>query len=80
MNGAIANHPMEFYPYLKPPVFKRTRTKACETDAISVICAYKRYGQITEDECKALTKEIKTAPHDDAISNIMTRLRKRIYD
>ena len=79
MNGAIANQPKEYYSYIMAPTFKRTRTMSCESDALTVVCTYKRYGQITEEECKAITKQIKAAPHDDAISNIMSRLRRRVY-
>lgn len=79
MGTTVAKQPSDYYFYLATPVFKRTRTPNCETNALATLKDYRRYAQITEDEFKALKKEIKAAPHDDAISNIMTKLRKRVY-
>ena len=79
MNGAVAKYPTSFYPCLTPPAFKRTRTVDCETTALDVLEAYRDFGKVKKDEYNQLVEQIKAAPHDDAISNIMTRLRKRVY-
>jgi hypothetical protein len=79
MSTTVAKHPDSYCSFLVAPTFKRTRTPNCETNAIATLKDYRRYAQITEDEFKALKKEIKAAPHDDAIANIMCKLRKRVY-
>lgn len=79
MSHAIAERPKEFYPYLVAPTFKRAKTPNYETNALATLKDYRRYAQITEDEYKDLKKEIKAAPHDDAVANIMSKLRRKVY-
>lgn len=79
MNGVIAKRQKDFFACLTTPVFERKRTAGCESNALNTLRDYKHYRQITESEYKQLKKEIKAAPNDDSISNIMTRLRKRVY-
>jgi len=55
---------------------KQTRSVSYVAQALDVLRSYKKFRQITA-EFDSLSKEIKTALHDE--SNIMTRLRKRIY-
>ena len=69
----------DYYAYLCVPEFKRNRTSTCEENALNVLKDYAHWGQITKEDYNNLKKEIKSAPHNDAISDIMTRLRKRIY-
>ena len=78
-SNALAKQPASYCSFLVAPTFKRSRTERCEEQALAALKDYKRYAQITEDEYKELKKEIKAAPHDDAISNIMTKLRKKVY-
>jgi hypothetical protein len=79
MNGAIAKNPNNYFSYLATPTIKRSRTTAYKSQALDVLKSYKYYGQISDEEFKTVKKEIKAAPHDDAISSIMTKLRKRVY-
>ena len=77
MGHAIAYNFGNFIP-LCPKEFKRNRTVECERYALDMLAAYKDFGRISYAEYRQKEKEIKSAPHDDAISNIMTRLRKKI--
>ena len=70
----------EYRPTVYRVEYKRTRTSDCEKSAIDVLKSYKYYRQISKDEFEMLKAEIQAAPHDDAISNIMTKLRKRVYN
>lgn len=79
MNGAIAKNPNNYFSYLATPTIKRNRTTAYKSQALDALQSYKYYRQITEEEYKQIKKEIQAAPHDDAISSIMTKLRKRVY-
>jgi hypothetical protein len=79
MNGVIAKQTNDFFACLSTPVFERKKTSSCVSNALSTLKDYKYYRQIKEDEYKQLKKEIKSAPNDDAVSNIMTKLRKRVY-
>ena len=64
---------------LCPLKYKRKLSESYIAQAIDVLRSYRQYNQITQDEYSSLAKQIKNAPHDDAISNIMTRLRNRVY-
>lgn len=79
MNGAIAKNPNNYFSYLATPVIKRSKSSAYKSQALDALKSYRYYRQISEDEYKQLKKEIQAAPHDDAISSIMTKLRKRVY-
>ena len=76
--GIIAQQPHDFILF-QAPTFERKKTTNYETSALSALNDYKHYRQITDTEYKRLRKEIVSAPHDDAISSIMTRLRKKVY-
>ena len=79
MNRVKAKKPNDYYAYLIPPPVKRTKTSAYASNASETLKSYRRYGQISESEFKSITREIEAAPHDDAISGIMCKLRHRIY-
>lgn len=79
MNGVIAKQPSNFFVCLSTPVFERKKTASCVANALDTLGDYKYYRQVTEEEYKKLRKEIKSAPHDDAIADIMCKLRKRVY-
>lgn len=78
MNAACK--PNEFFLLLGAREFKRTKTKECVNNALNVVKDYMYWGQITQREYERIKSEIKSAPYDDAISDIMTNLRKRIYN
>lgn len=78
MNAACK--PNEFFLLLGAREFKRTKSKECVNNALHVIKDYKYWGQITQIEYERIKSEIKSAPHDDAISDIMTKVRKHIYN
>ena len=69
----------DYYAYLIPPPVKRNLTAAYVSNARETLKSYRRYGQISENEFKDIRREIETAPHDDAISGIMCKLRHRVY-
>lgn len=77
MSRAVAMKSQEYYTIF-PSVFQRTRTKECERDALDMLAAYRDFNKISHAEYDQAKREIITAPHDDAVSNIMTKLRKRI--
>lgn len=79
MNHAIATQMKDFFPAIYPRELKRNKTPGCVSNAINVINDYCYYRQISKEEGQLLKREIKAAPHDDAVSNIMTKLRLRIY-
>lgn len=64
---------------LCPSECKRKLSAFYVLEAIEVLRSYRSYNQISQEEYNSLAKEIKSAPHDDAIANIMTHLRKRVY-
>lgn len=72
----IAVKPNEYY-CLCPPVFKRKRTEGCIRDALDMLESYMDFRMIDEKDYKEAKREIQKAPHDDAISNIMTKVRKK---
>ncbi len=78
MGNAVAMQSTEFFPMLCAREFKRSRSRDCEKDALDMLASYKKYNQISLEDYEATKREIKAAPHDDAISNIMTKVRKRI--
>lgn len=76
---AIAMKSNEYFPTLVSSCYMRGKTKDYEKNALTTLDDYKRYGQISAEEHAKCRKEILSAPHDDAIADIMTNLRKKIY-
>lgn len=76
--GTVGTTRNEFYIYINTPVFQRKRTSACEKDALDMLKVYKKFKKVSEAEYETTRESILNAPHDDAISNIMCRLRHRI--
>ena len=76
--GAIAGKPNEYFSYICPPVFQRKQTAECKHNAIGMLKEYKRNGKISMELYNKALNDITKAPHDDAISNIMTRIRHSI--
>lgn len=58
--------------------FKRKRTVSYVNDCLLTIKDYKRHGMISTETFESAKTEIKTAPHDDAIADIMMRVRREI--
>lgn len=77
MNHTIAMRVGEYYPAIFPAKYVRKRTADYEANAIEVLNAYKDDNLISEEVYEQAEREIKLAPHDDAISNIMTKVRKK---
>ena len=61
-----------------PPIFQRKRTLECENDALNMLEAYRDFNKITQEQYQIAMHDIQIAPHDDAISDIMTKIRHRI--
>lgn len=76
--AAIAGKTSEYFAYISQPVFKRKRTTECERDALDMLEAYRDFNKISEEQYKITESKILDAPHDDAISDIMCRLRHKI--
>ena len=76
--GAIAGKPNEYFSYICPPVFKRKRTADGERNALDMLKAYRDFNKISKERYLEIKSEIKKAPDDDTISNIMTRIRHSI--
>lgn len=76
--AAIAGKPCEYFTYITPPVFQRKRTAECERDALDMLEAYRDFNKITEEQYCITEREILDAPHDDAISDIMCKIRHKI--
>ena len=76
--ATIAKQISGFYGGLYPQVFQRKRTLECENDALDMLEAYLDFNKITPEQYKIARNDILIAPHDDAISDIMTRIRHRI--
>lgn len=77
MHDAIAMRMDEYYPTIFPAKYVRKRTPECEKNALNMLKAYKDYNQISASLYHQAKAEIENAPHDDAISNIMTKVRKK---
>ena len=77
MNHTIAMQVGEYYPTIFPAKYVRKRTKDYEANAIEVLNAYKDDELISDEVYEQAKREIESAPHDDAISNIMTKVRKK---
>lgn len=76
----IAMKSNEYFPTLVSSCYMRGKTKDYVKNALATLGDYKRYGQISAEEYAKCKNEIASAPHDDAIADIMMRLRKRIYN
>ena len=75
--GSIAMRQEEYFPILCPTEFHRKKTAECKRDALGMLKAYHKNSMISDADYNDTKKEIEAAPHDDAISNIMTKVRKR---
>jgi hypothetical protein len=67
----------EYFTFICPPI-QRKKTTACRNNALRMLKAYKKYKQITPMQYDTVRESIINAPHDDAISSIMCRLRHNI--
>lgn len=76
--AAIAGKPSEYFAYISTPGFQRKRTYDGERNALDMLKAYKDFNKISKEQYQEIKKEIKNAPHDDAISDIMCKLRHKI--
>ena len=76
--ATIAKQMGGFYGGLCPQMFQRKRTLECENDALDMLEAYRDFRKITQEQYKIARNDILIAPHDDAISDIMTRIRHKI--
>ena len=76
--AAIAGKPGEYFAYISPPIFQRKRTAECERDALDMLEAYRDFNKISEELYQIKESEILAAPHDDAISDIMCKIRHKI--
>ena len=76
--ATIAKQMGGFYGGLCPKMFQRKRTQECENDALDMLEAYLDFSKITQEQYKIARNDILIAPHDDAISDIMTRIRHKI--
>ena len=76
--AAIAKQTNEYFSYICPPMFKRKRTSECEKDALDMLEVYRDFRKITAEEYQIAKHEIKVATHDDAISDIMCKIRHRV--
>ena len=82
MRGSRRGHiidlsaPTSLYP-MKP--MKRKLTASYIEEACIVIGDYQRWGRLTMQECADFKEKIQSAPHDDAIADIMRRARERVY-
>lgn len=75
---AIAKSTNDYFSYICPPIFQRKRTYECERDALDMLEAYRDFNKISEEQYKITESKILEAPHDDAISDIMCKLRHKI--
>ena len=76
--AAIERQTNEYFSYICSPIFQRKRTAECEKDAMDMLEAYLDFRKITKEEFNIAKHEIQVAPHDDAISDIMCKIRHKI--
>lgn len=62
-----------------PKERKRTLSDEYVHDALVALKDYKHWGIINRAEYCSLKSQIKRAESDDAVANIMTRLRHKVY-
>ena len=74
--ATIAARVEEFF-VICPKELKRHVSAECRNNAKGMLSAYLKYNMISQAEYDSALREIKSAPHDDAISDIMTKVRKR---
>ena len=80
MNYTIPQNVADYIPcFSTSSVPKRNRTLAYEAEALGVLKDYRHWSKISNTEYENLKKQIKAAPHNDAISSIMSRLRRKMY-
>lgn len=76
--NVIARQTGEFYSLFSTPSFIRKRTLECANYAFDTLDSYLENNLITPEQHCIAKNEILVAPHDDAISNIMTKIRHKI--
>lgn len=74
--ATIAAKVEEFF-VICPKELKRHVSTECVNNAKGMLKAYLDYNMISKTDYESVLREIASAPHDDAISNIMTKVRKR---
>lgn len=74
--ATIAANVERFFPVC-PKELKRYVSAECRNNAKGMLAAYLKHEMISQTEYDTALREIKSAPHDDAISDIMTKVRKR---
>lgn len=65
---------------LYPKEFVHTKSEQNITEVLKCLADYKYYRMITETEYAKLVKQVENAESDDAVANIMTRLRHKIFN
>lgn len=75
---AIAKTTDEYFTCIYPPVFQRKLSTECKHNALGMLKAYKDGSKISEEQYRITESKILEAPHDDAISDIMCKLRHKI--
>lgn len=73
--ATIAARVEQFFPVC-PKEFKRYISKECKCNAKDMLKSYLDNKMISKAEYDTALMEIESAPHDDAISDIMTKVRK----
>ena len=77
MSGTAIAMRVEEYCPIFPAKYIRSRTSEHESYALDMLKAYRDFKQISDELYVQAEREIKAAPHDDAISDIMTKVRKK---
>ena len=77
MNDAIAMRMDEYYPTIFPKVYERKLTAEHKGYALDTLYDYNYNEMITDEMYEQAKTEIENAQHDDEISNIMTKVRKK---
>lgn len=66
-------------PKPSPPIFIRTKTPNNVANAEQTIKDYYHWGLITLDDKEEALIKIEEAKNDDAVSNIMTKMRHKAF-
>lgn len=72
----IAQTVSEYYPIISSKKIVRKRTVDYANDALDMLKFYHEKKLISDDTYKKARKEINSAPHDDAVSDIMMNIRR----
>ena len=76
---AVGKYGKIYMPSIETPPIKQV-TPDCVTCAVRALNDYKYWGLITKEERKEVKNLIRSAKTNNEISNIMSRVRHRIYD